>query len=200
MFHISEQIRQEEFVKVREFIDNCLEPEGLSPAQLRKLTFESEKLLRMVKKVLVKIRKRVIYVIHLAKEMKTSGESVVLVKPKNYERMKLAFNKSPSQVNIKTIKMIRSLSPQSEYIGVNEFEGYHVFLFKAESRKIAVLESPKAGNATYIFLKRWKKLSQLTKTELLEYHQSKFIRIFHTSGWEQRLQNELKRLNCNLNC
>jgi len=84
---------------------------------------------------------------------------------------------------------IYDLKPNKIYGGKGGFIGYIAFYF--ELLKVAVLECPLSGNAIYIIKGDWKKLSQLTKAELLWYHEEEVIRIVHSGDWFSRLKHTL---------
>lgn len=79
---------------------------------------------------------------------------------------------------------IVSLSPSSVFVGQGGFRDYIAYIFK--DKQIAVLESIKPNNATYVFSKDWKTLSMLSKAEILDggFQED---RIIHTKRWEQRV-------------
>ncbi|MDF2865755.1 MAG: hypothetical protein K0R72_571 [Clostridia bacterium] len=81
------------------------------------------------------------------------------------------------------IYKIMDKKPYEKYIGINEFQGYLVFIFK----DICIFESQKYGNATYITkVNSWKDASQLPKGKLIE---SEYIidRIIHNSNWNKEI-------------
>jgi len=70
-------------------------------------------------------------------------------------------------------------------VGKAGFSGYVIFGFP--KRGIFVLECTHLGNATYVFGHDWKRLSQMTKSEILrdDLH---LHRLIHQRGWEHELR------------
>ena len=97
---------------------------------------------------------------------------------------------SENEFDAEKIEKIFSLNADKIYCGNDDFDGYLVFYF--EKIKIAVLDCPRKGNAIYIFGEDWKKLSRLSKFELLNYHTEKTERIIHRGDWFERLETLLK--------
>ncbi|REJ78755.1 MAG: hypothetical protein DWQ47_04735 [Acidobacteria bacterium] len=86
-------------------------------------------------------------------------------------------------------QIITSFSPSKCYVGIDSFDGYVVFRFKATER--VVLECPKYGNALYVLRGDWRTLSRLSKSELLREHSKKVRRIIHSEHWLENLGKEL---------
>ena len=84
---------------------------------------------------------------------------------------------------------LASYSPDEIYIGKQGFRSYVAYIFK--TKDLAVLESIKLDNATYVFDLDWQQLSQMTKAQIL---QSKLHRqrIIHTQSWEDRIRRLLR--------
>lgn len=82
------------------------------------------------------------------------------------------------------IKSISRFEPDFLAIGLGGFKDYVVFGFTGKDRY--VLESPRLGNATYIFDKNWQDLSAKTKKEILDgsLHEA---RIIHGHRWGRDL-------------
>ncbi len=95
------------------------------------------------------------------------------------------------QVDESRLEKIITLKPDSVYQGKHEFDGYFVFLFRSASR--AVLECPWVGNAIYVIDGDWRKLSCLTKSDLLHNHGHEVRRIIHRdeTNWFTQLQKSL---------
>jgi len=70
------------------------------------------------------------------------------------------------------------------------FDDYLAYLFRA--RKIVILESVRRDNAIYVFGRDWKKVSQLTKAEVLS-NRFHVARIVHTKGWKTQLARLMAR-------
>lgn len=81
-----------------------------------------------------------------------------------------------------------SLRPNQCYVGSDEFEGYIVLTFAHTSRTL--LECPVFGNAIYILDSEWKRLSKMTKQELLTHPSAN--RIIHRGDWFWRVKQELR--------
>ncbi|MEX0748867.1 MAG: hypothetical protein WD467_02790 [Candidatus Saccharimonadales bacterium] len=95
---------------------------------------------------------------------------------------------------IRPVQMLRqerisSFNPDIRAIGMGGFTGYVVYVFKKKG--IAVMESVKYGNASYIIAAdNWEKLSKMTKQQLL----SKSLvqsRETHTKKWFARIKKLL---------
>lgn len=59
------------------------------------------------------------------------------------------------------------------------------------SENFVVFENMQHGNAIYIMFEEWQVLSKLSRTELKEFHQGKFIWIQHSDNWKGRLIKEI---------
>lgn len=95
------------------------------------------------------------------------------------------------QYDLDRLRLIHDFKPDQIFVGRASFEGYVVFVFEAKGT--AVLDCPEVGNAIYIMqAKKWKFLSQLSKTELLKYHSAEVRRIIHRSRWLSDLQFYLR--------
>jgi len=77
-----------------------------------------------------------------------------------------------------------SLGPRDCYVGSDEFDGYMVFTFSKTNK--VLLERPVYGNAIYVLGGDWKRLSKLSKRELLADHTREVIKIVHTGDWLER--------------
>ncbi|MDC0275411.1 hypothetical protein OAL00_00590 [Verrucomicrobiales bacterium] len=95
------------------------------------------------------------------------------------------------QLDASRLEKIAALCPDEVYQGKHEFDGYFVFLFHRVSR--AVLECPWVGNAIYVIHGDWRKLSRLTKSDLLSRHQHEVRRIIHreSGNWYSDLKRSL---------
>lgn len=80
------------------------------------------------------------------------------------------------------IKAITKFEPDFLAIGLGGFKDYVVFGFTNKDRY--VLESPRLGNATYVFDKNWPELSTKTKKEILDgsLHEA---RVIHGHRWHR---------------
>jgi hypothetical protein len=88
------------------------------------------------------------------------------------------------------LKVLMGHNPSQCYQGVDEFDGYIVFLF-THTRKI-VLECLKFGNAIYVIEGDWRALCQLSKSDLLNIHPKHVTRIIHRGKWRTRLRKALQ--------
>ncbi len=82
-----------------------------------------------------------------------------------------------------------SLGPSGCYTGLDEFEGYVVFTFPRTEK--ALLECPVYGHAIYILGSDWKRLSRLSKQELLNDAASGVTKIVHRGDWFARTKRAL---------
>lgn len=82
-----------------------------------------------------------------------------------------------------------SLQPEHYYVGRDEFEGYIVLTF-ARTPKV-MMECPIFGNAIYITKSDWKRLSRMSKRELLACGSGQFTKIVHKGDWFRRVKLEL---------
>lgn len=82
------------------------------------------------------------------------------------------------------LRFVEEQGPAFTAVGQAGFLGYVVFGFPMEG--VCVVESALYGNATYVFREDWKRLSRLTKAEIIagDLHAD---RIIHSKGWEHRL-------------
>lgn len=82
------------------------------------------------------------------------------------------------------IKAITKYEPDFLAVGLGGFKDYVVFGFTEKNRY--VLESPRLGNATYIFDKNWPELSVKTKKEILDgsLHEARLI---HGHRWHREI-------------
>jgi hypothetical protein len=93
------------------------------------------------------------------------------------------------QFDVDRLRRIFSLTPSSLYVGIDEFEGYIVFVF-SQTKKV-VLECPIYGNAIYVIRENWENLSRLPKGELLARFPNQALRIVHVGDWYPRVRAEL---------
>jgi hypothetical protein len=86
------------------------------------------------------------------------------------------------------IKSVTQYKPDFVAVGVGGFREYVVFGFR--SKGIYVLESPKLGNATYIFKNNWAEVSALSKKEILDgsLHEARLI---HNNRWTGALRQAI---------
>jgi hypothetical protein len=82
-----------------------------------------------------------------------------------------------------------SLGPERCYIGTDEFEGYVVFTFVGTDR--VLLECPVYGNAIYVLGPDWRRLSKMSKQELLSGRPHGVDKIVHKGNWFGRAKRAL---------
>lgn len=96
----------------------------------------------------------------------------------------------PTRFDMDRLHKVHSLRPDDVFAGIDQFEGYVVFYFV--SAETAVLDCPVTGNAIYVFGKKWKSLSRLTKTALLNDQRRDVTRIVHHGAWFSKLKSLVK--------
>lgn len=79
---------------------------------------------------------------------------------------------------------IKSFGPDEIFVGEAGFDDYLAYIFK--SRGLVVLESIRKDNAIYVFGLDWKRVSQLSKGEILGGG-LQTARIIHAKGWKSQL-------------
>jgi len=90
------------------------------------------------------------------------------------------------------LRAIHEFKPDEIFVGSASFEGYVVFVFN--SLNMAVLDCPEVGNALYIMeARKWKFLSQMSKTELRHFHREDIRRVLHYSYWLSDLTYYLRQ-------
>jgi hypothetical protein len=90
------------------------------------------------------------------------------------------------------IHRILTLEPSQAFAGIDEFDGYLVFLF--QGIPFAVLTCPRVGNALYLLKDNWQTLAKLSKSQLLADHAAHVRRIIHVASgeWFDKLRTELR--------
>ena len=84
---------------------------------------------------------------------------------------------------------LASFAPDEIWIGERGFRSYVAYIFR--TRGLAVLESAMLDNATYVFDLDWRRVSQMTKVEILEGNLHRH-RIIHTRTWRDRIDRLLQ--------
>lgn len=79
---------------------------------------------------------------------------------------------------------LKSFSPDEIYVGEAGFDDYLAYVFTA--RRLVVLESVRKDNAIYVFGLDWKRVSQLSKGEIVRGG-LQAARIIHAKGWKAQL-------------
>lgn len=103
---------------------------------------------------------------------------------------KTSASDSEKDVIESRLKLINIYKPDFIATGYAGFNGYFIFGF--ESKNIYVLESIFLDNATYIFKKDWKILSQLTKAEIIN-GDLEYERIVHNKVWKRAIGDRLSK-------
>lgn len=93
-----------------------------------------------------------------------------------------SLSQSDRPVVEERIRTITRLDPDFLAVGLGGFKDYVVFGFTSKNRY--VLESPRLGNATYVFDQNWPELSTKTKREILDgsLHEA---RVIHGHRWHR---------------
>lgn len=86
------------------------------------------------------------------------------------------------------IRYACSLRPQQMFVGRDQFDGYCVFVFASIQR--VLVEHPLKGNAAFVFLTDWRRLSKLSKSDLVR--RSDAIRIIHKGEWKAETRRALR--------
>jgi hypothetical protein len=87
-------------------------------------------------------------------------------------------------------ELLDKLKPIAYIQGSSGFQRYFGAKF---SEKLVVFENIEYGNAMYVMFEQWEELSKLSRMELLKNKDHNFIRIIHTSGWENELKKVVKK-------
>lgn len=82
-----------------------------------------------------------------------------------------------------------SLRPDQYYVGMDEFESYMVLTFAHTQR--VLMECPIFGNAIYVLKSDWKRLSRMSKRELLDQRSGQVTKIVHKGDWFRRVKLEM---------
>ncbi len=85
---------------------------------------------------------------------------------------------------------VKSFNPDEIYVGEAGFDDYLAYVFR--TRQIVVLESVRKDNAVYVFGMDWKRVSQLSKAEILR-NGLQLARIVHARGWKAQLARLMAR-------
>lgn len=112
------------------------------------------------------------------------------------EKIWTAFSKnqlnslSPSQQYLinERFEFIRGFHPEVVRQGIGGYTGYLIFEFTQKNS--FVFDSIIYGDATYIFEDEWKKISKLTKKEIIREGLAK-ERIIHNEYWKSKLKKHL---------
>lgn len=116
---------------------------------------------------------------------KTQEEIISLINSSISPKLK----KTERPVIEKRLAKISSYPADAMAIGLGGYKGYVIHHFR--QKDISVLESDNVNNATYVFdFKKWEKLSQLSKTEIIEEGLAE-QRIIHNKEWESNIDKLL---------
>lgn len=85
---------------------------------------------------------------------------------------------------------IAERKPAEVYVGVGGFREYVAFVFPDHG--IAILESTRTDNATYVFGMNWQRLSQLTKAEVLAGGLN-LDRFIHADDWAVKIDQLFRK-------
>lgn len=118
-----------------------------------------------------------------------------VILPKGQKISESALNSILSKAKrIRPVEILRqerisSFEPDIRAIGMGGFTGYVIYVFS--KKKIAVLESIRYGNASYVIANdNWEQLSKMTKQQLLAKSLVK-QREIHTKGWFAKIKELL---------
>lgn len=98
-----------------------------------------------------------------------------------------ALRRTPDRVSTVILdrqKAILNHGPDAMFVGVGGFSDYVAYEFRTCG--VVVLESIRRGNALYVFGDDWRKVSAMTKAEVLAGNLH-LERIIHSEGWKARL-------------
>jgi hypothetical protein len=96
----------------------------------------------------------------------------------------LQYRNPHVRYDVERLEKAVSLEPEACYVGTDEFEGYVVFTFAQTQR--ALLECPIYGNAIYVLGPDWRRLSKMSKQELLSGRLGGVTKIVHRGDWFKR--------------
>lgn len=98
------------------------------------------------------------------------------------------LSNSDQKVVERRVETITKYNPDFLAIGQGGFTGYFVYGF--EDKAVYILESLYLGNATYVFGDDWKRLSKLTKSQIINGDIS-HTRIIHDRNWFYKIRGVL---------
>ncbi|HMH70036.1 MAG TPA: hypothetical protein VK502_01430 [Candidatus Saccharimonadales bacterium] len=102
----------------------------------------------------------------------------------------LSKSKRIRPVELGRQEKIASYRPDERAVGVAGFDGYIIYVFP--SKGLAILESLRYGNASYILnSSNWETLSKMTKQQLLSNNLVQ-AREIHSAGWDGRIDKLLR--------
>jgi hypothetical protein len=89
------------------------------------------------------------------------------------------------------LEFMEKFDSDGVFVGRDSFDGYICFYFS--DAKVAVLECPYYGDATYILKGDWQTLSQFSKHDLLTHFPEETTRVIHTNHFESNFRWRLYR-------
>ena len=92
-------------------------------------------------------------------------------------------------------RILCEMKPNFFIKGTKGFSGYFGAQFGDD---LVVFENVSYGNAIYVMFGDWKRLSQLSKTDLFRSENENYLRITHNKGWEVKLKDAVKKLQGNV--
>ena len=106
------------------------------------------------------------------------------------QKLQPIIQRRSAQPGVVTARLatINKYQPDFVAVGQGGFEGYVVFGFP--QKDLYVLESANENNATYVFDKNWKALSQLSKADILDGKLQK-DRLIHRKYWAHQVRKLL---------
>lgn len=91
------------------------------------------------------------------------------------------------------VKLFNKLSPRAYLRGQGGFGSYFGAQFADD---LVVFENLKYGNALYVLYENWNEASRRSRLDLLRDQDAKFDRVIHVPGWEDLIEDLLrKRIN-----
>ena len=94
------------------------------------------------------------------------------------------------------IRKIESLQPIARHFGKEGWFGYGAFEFAYS--ELIVLETPLAGNATYLLGADWREAISLAKAEVRSNYRGKYFRVIHRGGWGEASRHPPKRTSISI--
>lgn len=93
------------------------------------------------------------------------------------------------QVAESRLRLLDRLGHDGYIIGAGSFARYFGVQFGAD---LVALENLEYGNALYVFEADWKRMSQLSRSELIRRRDPTVTRIPHVRGWQSIIRKLLK--------
>lgn len=103
--------------------------------------------------------------------------------------------KDPSPEKVESFKqrtnILKQLNPVEYILGAGMNSKYFGAKF---AENVVVFENLEYGNAIYILSDNWKKISRMSRIDILRKHENEYIRILHNKGWENNLIKTIDEL------